>query len=73
MPIVHPVPPKHLGEGLASGIGHVLKGAVQSIEVAVLTPTVAIAEGHKEMPGGAGAVLGGVGGLVGGVVCVYPL
>jgi hypothetical protein len=58
--------PKHLGEGLTNGVGHILMGAVGACGAAVLMPTVGAAHGTNEL-GVAGAVIGGVGGAIGGV------
>jgi hypothetical protein len=59
--------PKHIGEGVTSGVGYILRGAVGACGAALLMPTVGAAEGHKEM-GIVGGVIGGVGGVVGGVI-----
>jgi hypothetical protein len=59
--------PKHIGEGVTSGLGYIMRGAVGACGVAILMPTVAAAEGTKKM-GVVGGILGGVGGTIGGVV-----
>ncbi|MGK3757985.1 MAG: hypothetical protein ACI8RD_010299 [Bacillariaceae sp.] len=56
--------PKHLGEGLQSGLGYILRGAVGACGAVVLMPTVAGAEGHKEA-----GIIGGIAGASSGVVC----
>lgn len=59
--------PKHIAEGLQSGIGYILKGAVGACGAVVLMPTVAGAEGQKEA-GIIGLVSGTSTGLVAGAV-----
>mmetsp|Transcript_63433 Transcript_63433/g.95765 ORF Transcript_63433/g.95765 Transcript_63433/m.95765 type:complete len:537 (-) Transcript_63433:122-1732(-) len=59
--------PKHLGDGLSSGVGAIFRGAVGACGAVVLMPTVGAAHGTREL-GVPGAVIGGVGGAVGGVV-----
>jgi hypothetical protein len=59
--------PKTLGEGLSSGVGNIVHGAVGAAGVAVILPTTGLAVGLKQ-----GGLLGGVIGLsvgaVGGVL-----
>mmetsp|Transcript_52860 Transcript_52860/g.128193 ORF Transcript_52860/g.128193 Transcript_52860/m.128193 type:complete len:549 (-) Transcript_52860:1501-3147(-) len=59
--------PKHLGQGLTSGIGYILRGAVGACGAVVLMPAVAAAEGKREA-GVLGAIGGGAGGVMAGVV-----
>mmetsp|Transcript_22268 Transcript_22268/g.24807 ORF Transcript_22268/g.24807 Transcript_22268/m.24807 type:complete len:566 (+) Transcript_22268:39-1736(+) len=59
--------PKHIAEGLQSGLGYILRGAVGAAGVMVLMPTVAGAEGKKEA-GIIGGIAGGASGIVAGVV-----
>jgi hypothetical protein len=59
--------PKHIGEGLTSGIGYILRGAIGACGAVVLMPTVAGAEGKKEA-GVIGGIAGGAGGVIVGVV-----
>lgn len=55
--------PKHVGEGVSSGVSNIVAGAVGAVGVAVLAPTVGLAAGAKH-----GGILGGVVGLTGGAV-----
>jgi len=59
--------PKHVGEGLTSGIGYILRGAIGACGALVLMPTVAGAEGKKEA-GVIGGIACGAGGVIAGVV-----
>ncbi|KAL3904430.1 MAG: hypothetical protein SGARI_004928, partial [Bacillariaceae sp.] len=59
--------PKHVGEGLSTGVGYILKGAVGAAGALVLCPTVGAGEGHKEA-GVIGGVAGGIGGAAAGIV-----
>ncbi|KAG7348343.1 DnaJ protein [Nitzschia inconspicua] len=59
--------PKHLGEGLTSGVGYILRGAVGAAGAIVLCPTIGLGEGHKEA-GVFGGVVGGVTGAAAGIV-----
>mmetsp|Transcript_7093 Transcript_7093/g.12831 ORF Transcript_7093/g.12831 Transcript_7093/m.12831 type:complete len:555 (-) Transcript_7093:96-1760(-) len=59
--------PKHAGEGLASGFGNIVGGAVGAVGIIVLAPVVGTAVGGKN-GGLVGGTLGLVGGAVGGVV-----
>lgn len=59
--------PKHLGEGLTSGVGYILRGAVGAAGAIVLCPAVGAGEGHKEA-GVLGGVAGGVAGAAAGIV-----
>lgn len=65
--ILGTIKPKHVGEGLASGIGYILRGAIGACGALVLMPTVASAEGKKEA-GVIGGIAGGAGGAIVGVV-----
>lgn len=53
--------PKHLGYGIASGVGNVVSGAVGAVGIVVLAPVLGTAVGAKQ-----GGVVGGTVGLVGG-------
>jgi len=55
--------PKHLGYGIASGVGNILGAAVGAVGIVVLAPTLGLGVGAKQ-----GGILGGTVGLVGGVV-----
>ena len=55
--------PKHLGQGITSGVGNIISGAVGAVGVAVLAPTVGLGVGSKQ-----GGILGGAVGLMGGAV-----
>jgi len=55
--------PKHLGYGIASGVGNILGAAVGAVGIVVLAPTLGLGFGAKQ-----GGILGGTVGLVGGVV-----
>eukprot|EP00536_Pseudo-nitzschia_multiseries_P011884 jgi/Psemu1/289958/fgenesh1_pg.430_\ len=59
--------PKHIGEGLSSGLGYILRGAFGACGAIVLMPTVAGAEGKREA-GVIGGIAGASGGIVAGVV-----
>lgn len=59
--------PKHLGQGLTSGVGYILRGAVGAAGAIVLCPTVGAGEGHKEA-GVLGGVAGGITGAATGIV-----
>ena len=59
--------PKHLGDGITSGLGYILQGAVGAAGVAVLMPVVGAAEGAQQ-GGLIGGIAGGIGGVVGGAV-----
>mmetsp|Transcript_27674 Transcript_27674/g.75427 ORF Transcript_27674/g.75427 Transcript_27674/m.75427 type:complete len:555 (-) Transcript_27674:1995-3659(-) len=59
--------PKHIGEGISSGLGYILRGAVGACGAIVLLPTLAGAEGRKEL-GVVGGIAGASGGIVAGVV-----
>ena len=59
--------PKHIGEGLTSGVAIIIRGTVGAVGTAILMPVVGAAHGTQEM-GVSGAVLGTIGGLVGGVI-----
>eukprot|EP00934_Nitzschia_sp_Nitz4_P001158 Nitzschia sp. Nitz4//scaffold233_size31335//23674//25487//NITZ4_007954-RA/size31335-processed-gene-0.10-mRNA-1//-1//CDS//3329543388//1158//frame0 len=59
--------PKHLADGVTSGVGYIVKGAIGGLGCAVLLPAMAASEGHKEA-GVVGGVVGGVSGVVGGVL-----
>jgi hypothetical protein len=55
--------PKTLGDGVSSGVGNILQGAVGAVGVAVLMPTLGLATGIKQ-----GGILGGVVGVTVGAV-----
>lgn len=55
--------PKNLQQGLQTGVGNILSGAVGAVGVAVLLPTVGMAMGGKK-----GGIVGASVGLVGGAV-----
>lgn len=55
--------PKNLGEGLKSGVGNILGGALGAIGVAVVAPVAGGAMGLR-----GGGILGGVVGVAGGAV-----
>ncbi|CAB9513376.1 protein DnaJ [Seminavis robusta] len=55
--------PRNFREGLTHGVSNIVGGAVGAAGVAVLAPTVGLAQGAKN-----GGVLGGVVGLTGGAV-----
>eukprot|EP00531_Pseudo-nitzschia_arenysensis_P002073 CAMPEP_0116122510 /NCGR_PEP_ID=MMETSP0329-20121206/4253_1 /TAXON_ID=697910 /ORGANISM="Pseudo-nitzschia arenysensis, Strain B593" /LENGTH=541 /DNA_ID=CAMNT_0003616363 /DNA_START=113 /DNA_END=1735 /DNA_ORIENTATION=- len=59
--------PKNFGEGVTSGVGYMLRGAIGAVGAVVLMPTVASAEGRKEA-GMVGGIAAGAGGMVAGVV-----
>lgn len=59
--------PKNIGEGLSSGIGYILRGAIGACGAVVLMPAVAGAEGKKEA-GVIGGIAAGAGGVIAGVV-----
>lgn len=59
--------PRNLAEGLTSGVGNVLSGAVGTVGSVVLMPVVGMAAGYKK-GGILGSALGLVGGAVAGVV-----
>jgi len=59
--------PKNFGEGVTSGIGYMLRGAIGAVGAVVLMPTVAGAHGKKEA-GVIGGIAAGAGGMVAGVV-----
>ena len=50
--------PKHLGYGLASGVSNVVSGAVGGVGLAVMAPSLGLAQGAKQ------------GGIIGGTVYV---
>lgn len=55
--------PRHVGEGLVSGIGYIVAGAVGAAGIAVLSPQVGSAAGY-EKSGVAGGIAGGLVGTV---------
>ena len=55
--------PKNLGEGLSTGVGNIVAGAVGAAGIAVLAPTLGLAVGLR-----GGGILGGVVGVAGGAV-----
>jgi len=55
--------PKHLGYGVASGVGNIIGAAVGAVGIAVLAPTIGLGVGAKQ-----GGIVGGTVGLVGGAV-----
>ncbi|KAL7518425.1 hypothetical protein ACHAWX_003248 [Stephanocyclus meneghinianus] len=55
--------PKHLGYGLASGVSNVVSGAVGGVGLAVMAPSLGLAQGAKQ-----GGIIGGTVGLVGGAL-----
>ena len=55
--------PKHLGYGIASGVGNIIGGAVGAVGIVVLAPTLGLGVGAKH-----GGIVGGTVGLVGGAV-----
>eukprot|EP01083_Nonionella_stella_P106417 307135_1 len=59
--------PRNLVEGVTTGIGSVLQGAIGGVGTIVLTPVVGMAGGYKSI-GILGAVVGLAGGTVVGVV-----
>lgn len=74
--------PRHIVDGLASGFGYIVAGALGACGILVLSPQVGASAGYErgggtgdggnaDEGGGGGSILGGlVGGLVGGVVGV---
>jgi hypothetical protein len=60
--------PKNVAQGLASGVGYILHGAVGAVGIAILMPGVAANEASKDGGGVLGGVVGGAIGVVGGVV-----
>lgn len=55
--------PKHLGYGVTSGVSNIVQGAVGGVGLAVMAPTVGLAQGAKQ-----GGIVGGTVGLLGGAV-----
>ena len=60
--------PKNVAQGLASGVGYILQGAVGAVGIAILMPGVTAKEASKDGGGVLGGVVGGVIGAVGGVL-----
>lgn len=52
--------PKHLGQGITSGLSNIVAGAVGAVGIVVLAPVVGTAVGAKQ-----GGIVGGTVGLVG--------
>jgi hypothetical protein len=59
--------PKNLRQGLTSGLGYIVQGAVGAVGIALLMPGIGVEEGSKK-GGIVGGIIGGVGGAVGGVM-----
>lgn len=57
------VSPKHLGYGIASGVGNIVGAAVGTAGILVLAPTAGLGVGLAQ-----GGILGGAVGLVGGEI-----
>jgi hypothetical protein len=57
------VSPKHLGYGIASGVGNIVCAAVGTAGILVLAPTAGLGVGLAQ-----GGILGGAVGLVGGEI-----
>lgn len=55
--------PKNLSQGVKSGVGNILAGAVGGVGVAVLAPTVCLAGGLRS-----GGIVGGALGVTAGAV-----
>jgi hypothetical protein len=55
--------PKNLAEGVSSGVGNIVAGAVGAAGIAVLAPTLGLAVGLR-----GGGIIGGVVGVAGGAV-----
>eukprot|EP00804_Cyclotella_cryptica_P015641 CCRYP_003628-RB/>CCRYP_003628-RB protein AED:0.09 eAED:0.09 QI:165/0.83/0.85/1/0.66/0.57/7/1472/550 len=55
--------PKHVGYGVAAGVSNVVSGAVGGVGLAVMAPTLGLAQGAKH-----GGIVGGTIGLVGGAL-----
>lgn len=65
--ILNETRPKHVGDGIISGVDHILRGAVGAAGIAVLVPGLAAAKGHQK-GGVVGGAIGGVAGVVVGTV-----
>jgi DnaJ domain len=61
--ILSPSRPKNLAEGVSSGVGNIVAGAVGAAGIAVLAPTLGLAVGLR-----GGGILGGAVGVAGGAV-----
>ena len=57
------VSPKHLGYGIASGVGNIVGAALGTAGILVLAPTAGLGVGLAQ-----GGILGGAVGLVGGEI-----
>ena len=55
--------PKNLAQGVTSGVGNILMGAIGSVGCAVLLPTTGLIAGLK-----GGGIIGGILGVTGGAV-----
>ena len=55
--------PKNFREGVGSGVGTIMQGAIGAVGIAVLAPTIGLAAGAKQ-----GGLLGAVVGVTGGAV-----
>jgi len=61
--ILNQTRPKNLKEGLTSGVGNIVSGAVGAVGVAIIAPTAGAKRGAEQ-----GGIIGGTVGLVGGAV-----
>jgi len=61
--ILNQTRPKNLKEGITSGVGNIVSGAVGAVGIAVIAPTAGLTRGAQQ-----GGIIGGTVGFVGGAV-----